>query len=334
MAQWKSHEAAALDRAAEDKTHLSEGARLIDDAMAEYRSDPFRGALERRVMPDGMLSSTMEHGAAMDALTRARVRPEELGLILSATFQPDHLFVPQSARLHQLLGAPRQCLTMQTESACNALNTQFSLAYDRIASGKAEYALITQASGWARYFRHDTPPSAWIGDAATALVLGPVREGFGLLGEQHETDGRYFEGLVFGVPGKRWFEEGRVDGYLADKHVARGVVTETVEAGTSVVKRAIAKAGLTEADVDFYACHQGFAWLRRVTQKLAGLEQARSLDTFSWAGNLAGANVPLVMAMAERDGLLREGDVVATMSGGSGVTLSSLVLRWGGAVPR
>lgn len=326
---WRQHDAAGLDRAAEDDANLSEGQRLIDRAMAEYRHDPFRGARERRVMPDDMLSSDMELAASTEALARAGVRPDQLGLILGATFQPDHLFVPQPVRLHERLGAPRACLTMQTETACNALATQLSLAVDRIAAGRADYALLTQASGWARYFRKETPPSAWVGDACTAVVVGPVEDGYGVLGEHHETDGRYFDGLVFGVPGKRWFEEGRTDGYLYDKRVARGVVTETVEAGSAVVRRAIEAAGLRPADIDFYACHQGFAWLRRVTQQLAGLEHARSLDTYAWAGNLAAANVPLVLAMAEREGLLRTGDVVATMAGGSGVTLSSMVLRWG-----
>lgn len=328
--QWQSREEASLDRAAEPSPHLSEGARLIDEAMAEYRGDPFRGAVQRRVMPEGMLASEMEREASKDALTRAGISADKLGLILSATFQPDHLFVPQAVRLHEMIGAKRSCLSMQTESACNAMNTQFSLAHDQIASGKIDYALLTQSSGWARYFRKDSPPSAWVGDAATAVILGPVQDGFGLLGEHHETDGRYFEGLVFGAPGKRWFEAGLIEAYLADKEIARRVVTETVEAGTAVVRAAIEKSGLEPSDVRFYAGHQGFAWLRRVTQRLAGLQHARAVDTFAWAGNLAPANVPLVLAMAERDGMLREGDVVATMAGGSGVTLSSLVLRWGG----
>ena len=51
--------------------------------------------------------------------------------------------------------------------------------------------------------------------------------------------------------------------------------------------------------------------------------------TFPWASSLAGANLPLVMATAERDGLLRSGDVVATVSGATGMTMSVCVFRWG-----
>ena len=68
---------------------------------------------------------------------------------------------------------------------------------------------------------------------------------------------------------------------------------------------------------------------RRVAQECAGLRRARFVDTYATAGTLSAANVPLVLEVARREGSLQDGDVVATFSGGSGETYSSLILRWG-----
>ena len=67
-----------------------------------------------------------------------------------------------------------------------------------------------------------------------------------------------------------------------------------------------------------------------MSQSVAGLTHARSLDTYPWAGNLAGANLPMVMAVAQREGLLKKGDLVACYAGGGGMTWSAAVLRWSG----
>ncbi len=92
---------------------------------------------------------------------------------------------------------------------------------------------------------------------------------------------------------------------------------------------ALASAGATAADVDYYASHQAQRWLRKVTSDLIGFTKARGVDTFPWAGSVLAANIPLQLDVAQREGLLRDGDLVATYAGGVGVTSSAMVLRWG-----
>jgi 3-oxoacyl-[acyl-carrier-protein] synthase-3 len=70
-------------------------------------------------------------------------------------------------------------------------------------------------------------------------------------------------------------------------------------------------------------------WLREVIQAHAGLVNARAIDTFKGFANLSAANLPLILAMGERDGLLRPGQCVAAFSGGAGEVWSSMILRWG-----
>jgi 3-oxoacyl-[acyl-carrier-protein] synthase III len=58
------------------------------------------------------------------------------------------------------------------------------------------------------------------------------------------------------------------------------------------------------------------------------MERARYFDSYPWTTSLGAANIPFMLGMAEREGLLRNGDLVAAHSGGSGVVTSGALLRW------
>lgn len=334
VARWAKESAAELDRAQDAEGEVfSEGARVILEAMAPYRGDPFRGVTERRVLPDGVPSSVMELAAAKDALERAQVPASRIGLVLTWSAIPDDLLVPQACRVHHELGLPRGTMAVALDGAQNSFHHQLALARPLIASGAIDYALLVQSCAWTRWFGVETPASGWIGDGATAVVLGPVAPEHGVLAQRDVTDGSYTEGLVFGVPGQRWYDEGRVRAYFRDSGLARRVITETVAASAAVAQDAMKAAGVAEDQVDFYAAYQGFAWLRAATQRLIGLKNPATVDTFSWSGNIGAVNIPLVWAMGEREGLLKPGQTVVSVSGGSGVTISSSVLRWGTGGP-
>jgi 3-oxoacyl-[acyl-carrier-protein] synthase-3 len=70
-------------------------------------------------------------------------------------------------------------------------------------------------------------------------------------------------------------------------------------------------------------------WFRPVTQQFAGLDHAKSVDTFQSTGSLSAANIPFGLYVAEREGRLRHGDAAVFFAGGSGETWSSVALRWG-----
>lgn len=331
VAGWRERVTGRLDRPAESAAEeRTDGARLVLEAMAELREDPFKGSRERRVMPDGMLTSEMELRAAQEALARAAVDPRDVDMLLSSTSLPDYWMVPNACRTHEALGLPKRCFTLQTEGVCNAFHMQLALARSHIEAGRAKVALLVQSSGTSRLVRREEPMSAWFGDAASAVVVGPVEDGYGVLGEHHETDGTYYEGLVCGTPNARWWESGAVHAYIVRPELSRRLLLETIHQSRAVIHGALADAGIAPGDVDFYAAHQGFAWLREVTQRLAGLDGARTVDTFAQAASVLGVNIPLVLATAEREGLLRDGDRVATYGGAAGAILSSVALRWGG----
>ncbi len=329
VAGWSERMAARVTRAEPSSDQLSAGAERTLAAMAELGHDPFRGAVQRRIMPDGMTTPEMEARAAREAIERAGLRVEDVDVILTQTMVPEQLNVNQACVTHRLLGLPTRSLAMATDVQCNAFAQHATLAQALIVGGQARHVLSVHSMGLRRVMRQTEPDSAWFGDGAAAAVFGPVSEGRGLLAANHHTDGTNCDALVLGKQDRRWWEDGEITLRSLDRAHTRGMLMTLVDRAGIAIAETLGTARLSARDVGFYACHQGTAWLTRVTQQQAGLEAAATVATFPQFGNLSSANIPLILAIGEREGMLRDDAVVVTFSGGVGETWSSLCFRWG-----
>lgn len=305
------------------------GERLVAEAVLETLEDPFRGSIERRVMPEGMTSAEMEIEAAKDAAMRADVSPSDIDLVLTHTTVPDYLSTNCAATVHQALGLPSRCFSLSVEAACNSFHHQLSLAQEMIRGQRARFALLIQSCAISRLLPYEEFYSPWFGDGATAVVVGPVSENRGLIGQAHFTDGRFQNALVSGVPGGRWYESGPVVLYPEESGIGQRMFLSSADTMKEAIDAALVDAAVDKAEVDYFGCHQATAWFRKASQECADLSHCRSLDTFPWAASLFAANVPLVLSTAEQEGQLRDGDIVVTGAAGNGITCSSTVLRWG-----
>jgi 3-oxoacyl-[acyl-carrier-protein] synthase-3 len=327
--QWRERQARSFTRAQQEPGELTtEGAQRVVQAMLELKSDPFEGSLERRVLEPGRTAADMEIAAAEDALSRAGIDRGQIDFLLVQSTTPNFVHVSNACLIHRTLGLPARCFSLATEGMCNAFLQQLALA-EGLMRGGARHGLLIQSSHMSPLVQQEDPFSAWFGDGSTAVVVGPAADGYGLLGQDHLTDGSIYASVVSGVPGRRWYDEGAVRVYLESAALARRMFMMIPEQAKLLMDNALARAGHSSDDVTFWACHQGTAWLPRVTQEFIGLPRARRIDTFSWAGSLTGSNIPLVLSLGEREGQLRPGDLVGLFAGAAGMTGTGMVLRWG-----
>lgn len=328
--RWQDRMAHRATRAEAPVANLTSGARRTLAAMTEFASDPFRGARERRVMSPDMTAAEMEAHAAREAMQRAGVGPQDIDVILSQTPVPDYLMVNNACTTHRLLDLPRRCIAIGTEAACNGFAMHVALGQALIASGRARHVLTVHSSAITRVHGPSEPHSAWWGDGAAAAVLGPVSADKGLLASVHNADGNQCDALVLGTtPDKHWWDDGSITTHSLNREATRNMLFGMVDRGAAAIGEALSDAGLTTADVDFYASHQSTAWLTRESAAEAGLGHVKTIITFPYLANMNSVNLPFILASGEREGLLRDGSVVVTFSGGLGETWSSMVLRWG-----
>lgn len=328
--KWRERAAKRLDRTREQFANdTSPVAKASLEAINAIGADPFGGTVERRTMGDDQKAWDMETIAAREAIERAGIDKSEIDVVLSYTMIPDYINVPSACVVHANLGLNERCTVMAVDAVCNSFMMQLMLAQSMIASGQARYVLVTQSSGLAsRLPPSGEPIDVSGGDGASALVLGPVSEGRGILSYSNHANGHLWGALVCGAPGKHWTED-RCYAYPEDKEANHDMVTRITDRAQQVVGEALKDAKLDPKDVNFYACHQPFKWLRPASQAGIGMDNAKFVDHFHYTGTVSAVNLPLQLAVAEKEGLLKPGDVVACFQGGTGMTWSGMTLRWG-----
>ena len=305
-----------------------------DSVAAALRSqvaDPFQGSFERRVLGSDESLLDLELGAARAAIERSGVERDWIDLLLTDSLARPALATNWACNLHHHLGLRSDCFALQTEGTQHAFLLQLSIAEAMITSGRAHYALLIQSSGASRILDYNDPLSVIFGDGATAAIIGPVANGFGILAVSHRTDGAQANTMIASVPGGTWYDAGRAYLHITDRAAMKDILYRTIERAEEVVAAVLSRSGVRAEDVAVFAMYQGVSWLQRMVQERVGLERARTIDVFHETGNLFGASMPSVLTAAEKRNLLRPGDLVVTVSGGSGMTYGAAVMRWGRA---
>lgn len=308
---------------------LTPAGREIVAAMQDAGGDPFQGTLARHVLAPDVPIVELEAAAALSALAHSGTSTSEIDLLLTCTAPVDYQLTNSACALHERLGLPRHCFSLQVDGAQYAFLLQLTLAQSMIQAGHARKALLVQASAASRIADVRSPVSAVFGDGATAFVVGEVSTDRGILGAAHHTDGRLPNTLVASVPGARWFDDGRAVLHLADPSGMRDILLRTVDLTVESIHAALSQARLEPRDVDVLVMHQGMPWLRHLVERHAGLTHTRSVDTYEKTGHLLAAFVPSTLVAAQEAGILADNQVVVIAGGGNGMTYGAIVLRWG-----
>jgi 3-oxoacyl-[acyl-carrier-protein] synthase-3 len=159
-------------------------------------------------------------------------------------------------------------------------------------------------------------------DAAGAVVLGPSDAGDG--------DRGVVGPIVLGADGSH---AGTLYATIAERKVRMDgpeVFRHAVARMSEVTLDAIARAGLTLADIDLFVFHQANARITRALAERLELDHERVVECIETIGNASAATLPVGLATALTDGRLQPGANVLLAAFGAGFTWGGGVVRWGG----
>ena len=97
-----------------------------------------------------------------------------------------------------------------------------------------------------------------------------------------------------------------------------------------VLEAALADAGLTVADVDWFLLHQANERILEAVAKRVGVSMDKFIVDMDEMGNTSAASIPLALDRALREGKVRPGDTVACAGFGAGLSWGAAVFTWGG----
>jgi 3-oxoacyl-[acyl-carrier-protein] synthase-3 len=101
-----------------------------------------------------------------------------------ASTVPDHLCVSNVCTVRRQLDLLERCLPLTTDAYFNAFSVQMELTAGLTRSSIPPHGLRCQSSALARLIPVDAHDAPWFGDGATAVIVGPATQGFGLLASE------------------------------------------------------------------------------------------------------------------------------------------------------
>jgi 3-oxoacyl-[acyl-carrier-protein] synthase-3 len=292
--------------------------------------DPFRGTVRRHVAPTSIAPSEAESLAAERALADAGVDPREVDLVLSHSLVPDRL-TPPNAPLVALKTGCTRAAAFGLDAVCASAVAQLVLGSAMIESGRARFVLAVQSHLVFRTLDLLEPSSVFLGDGATAMVLGPAREGRGLLAHVARADGSFHGAVTWtreGEPGP-WYEGGRVHPGSADREAVKRMSGQLLHLGVETCRELFDRGRIRAQEIAALASIQPTSWYTAALAEALGMREDCVPNTYPRVAHIGAAGVVANLLEARERGLLADGALVALYAHGAGANRTGALLRWG-----
>lgn len=290
------------------------------------------GVRERRWVTDET-SSFMSAQAALEALDEAKLKPNQLDLIINASGTGEQAIPDTGALIQRQLGLGKSGIpAMTVHTTCLSFVAGMDVAANFLQTGRYKNILIASADVASCGINPKEPESAsLVGDAAAAVVV--TKSDAGDRSRLHHAhfktygEGAYLTAIMGG--GSRLHP--RFDGHNPEDdlfhmdgpavlRMVRGIAHEFLEE---------LYPGLSKSmmDMDVIVPHQaskvGLMMLERF-----GWHKDRIIKTIETLGNCVAASIPATFYQGVRDGKIQRGNKVLLVGTGAGLSIGGLVLTY------
>lgn len=294
----------------------AKGVETSDDWIVERT-----GIRARHFVADGVFSSDLGLEAAKNALQAAGRVAQDIDLIIVATSTPDMVFPSTACILQNKLGA-NGCPAFDVQAVCSGFIYALSVADSMIQTGAANRALVIGTEVFSRLLDfNDRTTCVLFGDGAGAVVL-EASDTPGILASDLHADGKHVGILC--VPGH--VSGGQVLGAPLLKMDGQAVFKLAVGVLEDTARAALAKAGKTEADIDWLVPHQANIRIMQSTAKRLKVPMDKVIVTVDQHGNTSAASIPLALDCAVRSGKVKPEQTLMLEGVGGGFTWGAVVL--------
>ncbi len=297
------------------------------------------GILQRHVSADNETAGDLAEQAAKVLFSTCGVNPASIDFILLATQSPDYYLPTTACMLQHRLGIPTAAGALDFNLGCSAFIYGLSLAKGLIASSTAQNVLLIMAETYTKHIHPmDKSVRTIFGDgAAAALISASETEGVGrfVLG----TDGSGYDKLIVPSGGMRLRPSaGTAEESTDDSGNTRSqdhlfmegteIFNFTITTVPRTVSETLEKNGLVMEDVDLFVFHQANKYMLDFLRKKCKIPTNKFYMNFEDCGNTVSASIPIALARAAGEGVLRPGMKVMLVGFGVGLSWGATVVTW------
>ncbi len=288
------------------------------------------GIRERRICDPNTLSSDLAIQASINALSNASIKAEDVDLVLCATATGDYIWPSTACIIQNAIGA-RKAGAFDLSAACSGFCYGLATAAGFVQTGAMKNVLVvgvdtlTKQVNW-----EDRSTCILFGDAAGAAVITPCTAGEGVLASVLGADGSGLESVWMPAGGlKMPLTQEAIDNKLnCIQMKGADVYKFAVRLIPDIIEATLARAGLTTNDIDHLVMHQANMRIINAVANKLQIPESKVFVNVDRYGNTSAASVPLALTEAFGQGRFKQGDIIATVGFGAGLTWGANVIRW------
>lgn len=287
------------------------------------------GIKERRIAAKNEATSDLAIKAAHEALEDAKIKAQDIDLIIVATITPDMQFPSVASILQNALGA-KHAVSFDISAACAGFVYALSVANHFIASGTYKNALVVGAeilssiTDW-----KDRNTCILFGDGAGAAVLSEVKSG-GIISTYMGCDGSNLR--LLNLPGGGSRNPASHETVDKRMHYIKMEGNElfkiAVKTMTEAARVVLKQAGLKFSDIDLIIPHQANARIIFAVAKMLGLSEDKIYLNIEKYGNMSSASTVIALCEAVKEGRVKKGDIVLLDAFGAGLVWGACIIEW------
>lgn len=253
--------------------------------------------------------------ASKNALMKASIDKDEIGLIVVATSTPDNVVPSTAAMIQKALGLSEEVMTFDLSAACTGFIYALAVANGILHTGQKKYALVVGSEEMSRITDYtDRGTCILFGDGAGAAIIKKSDNDFC---QKSYTRGNDEVLQCKGVGKEKAFIS------MKGNEVFKFAVTVLHQGILDVLE----ESNMTLDDVDYVVCHQANERIiGHVRKKFKGYEDKFIINLEQY-GNTSAASIPITLADMDSAGKIKNGNKVIFVGFGAGLTWSSALIE-------
>ncbi|MFD9813425.1 beta-ketoacyl-ACP synthase III [Streptomyces sp. NPDC059080] len=272
------------------------------------------GIRERRRLAADASLAELATDACARALSDAGIAPRDIRHVVVATSTADRISPGMAVEVATRLGIDRPA-AFDVSAGCSGFLYALDHAIAVIESGRSEHVLVCGAEALSRITDHtDRNTAVLLGDGAGAVVVskasGSLRPSF-TLGSDGTQIGLLYVGQdrLLRMRGREIFEN----------------AVDLMAGHTQLV---LEECGLGPDDLDLFVAHQANVRIIQAVRRRLGVSADRVFLNVDKVANTSSASIPLALAHANEQRLLRPGAVLGLTAFGAGLSWGAGIITW------
>lgn len=298
------------------------------------------GITTRPIAAAGETAVDMAVLAAENLFENATCDPEDIDYVLLCTQSPDY-FLPTSACIvHERLGLSKSCGALDFNLGCSGYVAGLSLAKGLIEGDMADNVLLLTSETYSKYINpQDRVTRTLFGDGAAATIIKAMPHSHApLMGPfVFGTDGSGANLLIVPAGGQRMpaTPETAIE-QLDGKGVTRsqnqllmhgpGIFSFAIDRVPPLVRELLDTSGKSRDDIGCYIFHQANKYMLSRLRELCELDESRFFSDMQTRGNTVSSSIPIAMADAFEQGMLRPNESVMLVGFGVGLSWAGCII--------